>query len=94
MSAIDQGYRYAINLPCDWIIVISMRQMRLYHRGSDQYTYERFDTEKLANDNSLLRKFVFLLKKKRARTLSLLAFFDLTYPSLSIPLTVSISVPL
>lgn len=23
MSAVDQGYRYAINLPCDWIIVTS-----------------------------------------------------------------------
>ena len=25
MSAVDQAYRYAINLPCDWIIVTSMR---------------------------------------------------------------------
>ena len=45
MSAVDQGYRYAINLPCDWIIVTSMRQTRLYHKGADQHTYERFDTE-------------------------------------------------
>src|SRR6185295_11946462 len=50
MSAVDQGYRYAINLPCDWIIVTSMRQTRLYHKGSDQYTYERFNTEELATD--------------------------------------------
>jgi len=28
MSAVDQGYRYAINLPCDWIIVTSMRWTR------------------------------------------------------------------
>lgn len=35
MSAVDQGYRYAINLPCDWIIVTSMRQTRLYHKSSD-----------------------------------------------------------
>ena len=28
MSAVDQGYRYAINLPSDWIIVTSMRQTR------------------------------------------------------------------
>ena len=48
MSAVDQGYRYAINLPCDWIIVTSIRQTRLYHKGSDQQTYERFDTEQLA----------------------------------------------
>ena len=30
MSAVDQAYRYAINLPCDWIIVTSMRETRLY----------------------------------------------------------------
>ena len=45
MSAVDQGYRYAINLPCDWIIVTSIRQTRLYCKGADQQTYERFDTE-------------------------------------------------
>lgn len=38
MSAVDQGYRYAINLPCDWILVTSIRQTRLYHKGSDQHT--------------------------------------------------------
>jgi type I restriction-modification system DNA methylase subunit len=65
MSAVDQGYRYAINLPCDWIIVTSMRQTRLYHKGSDQYTYERFDTERLASDDNLLKEFVFLLGAER-----------------------------
>jgi len=65
MSAVDQGYRYAINLPCDWIIVTSMRQTRLYHKGSNQYTYERFDTEKLASDDNLLKQFVFLLGAER-----------------------------
>jgi hypothetical protein len=56
MSAVDQGY---------WIIVTSMRQTRLYHKGSDQYTYERFDTEKVASDEALLKKFVFLLEAER-----------------------------
>jgi hypothetical protein len=28
MSAVDQAYRYAINLPCDEIIVTSMRRKR------------------------------------------------------------------
>src|SRR5262245_26650421 len=36
MSAVDQGYRYAINLPCDWIVVTSIRQTRLYYKGADQ----------------------------------------------------------
>jgi hypothetical protein len=61
MSAVDQGYRYAINLPCDWIIVTSIRQTRLYHKGSNQQTYERFDTEHLADDETALRRFLFLL---------------------------------
>ncbi|MDY0166183.1 MAG: N-6 DNA methylase [Thermoguttaceae bacterium] len=65
MSAVDQGYRYAINLPCDWIIVTSIRQTRLYGKGTDQQTYERFDTEDLAADDDLLRRFVFLLGAER-----------------------------
>jgi SAM-dependent methyltransferase len=65
MSAVDQGYRYAINLPSDWIIVTSMKQTRLYHKGSDQYTYERFDTDALAKDERQLRRFVFLLGSER-----------------------------
>jgi len=65
MSAVDQGYRYAINLPCDWVIVTSVRQTRLYHKGSDQQTYERFDTEQLADDEAALRRFMFLLAAER-----------------------------
>jgi hypothetical protein len=65
MSAVDQGYRYAINLPCDWVIVTSMRQTRLYYKGCDQQTYERFDIDRLAADDGLLRKFVFLLGAER-----------------------------
>ncbi len=65
MSAVDQGYRYAINLPTDWIIVTSMKETRLYHKGSDQYTYERFETRELASDEAQLRKYVFLLGVER-----------------------------
>jgi len=65
MSAVDQGYRYAINLPCNWIIVTSMRQTRLYFKGADQYTYERFDIQTLAKDEGQLKKFVFLLAAER-----------------------------
>lgn len=65
MSAVDQGYRYAINLPCDWIIVTSIRQTRLYHKGSDQQTYERFDTEQLASSEDTLRRFLYLLGADR-----------------------------
>lgn len=65
MSAVDQAYRYAINLPCDWIIVTSMRETRLYHKGSNQQTYERFETVRLASDAVLLKRFVFLLGAER-----------------------------
>lgn len=65
MSAVDQCYRYAINLPCDWILVTSMRETRLYHKGSNQQTYERFDTVRLAGDPALLKRFVFLLGAAR-----------------------------
>ncbi|HEV2969253.1 MAG TPA: N-6 DNA methylase [Pirellulales bacterium] len=65
MSAVDQGYRYAINLPCDWIIVTSIRETRLYHKGSNQQTFERFDTEQLAGSDAALLRFVFLLGAER-----------------------------
>jgi len=65
MSAVDQCYRYAINLPCDWILVTSMRETRLYHKGSNQQTYERFETVRLASDPALLKRFVFLLGAAR-----------------------------
>jgi len=65
MSAVDQAYRYAINLPCDWIIVTSMRETRLYHKGANQQTYERFETSRLAAEPASLKRFVFLLGAAR-----------------------------
>jgi hypothetical protein len=65
MSAVDQGYRYAINLQCDWVIITSMRETRLYHKGSNQLSFERFETVRLARDPSLLKRFVFLLGADR-----------------------------
>ena len=64
-SAVDQAFDYAINLRCNWIIVTNIRQTRLYYKGTDKQTYERFDTETLAADERLLRKFVFLLHANR-----------------------------
>lgn len=65
IPAVQQALNYAVNLPCDWYIVTSMRQTRLYFKGVDQFTYERFDTEKLANDEALLKRFLFLLGAER-----------------------------
>ena len=64
-SAVEQAYQYAINLRYDWIIVTSIRQTRLYYKGADQQTYERFDTERLADDEASLRCFLFLLGADR-----------------------------
>lgn len=66
MSAVDQGYRYAINLLCDWILVTNLREVRLYHKGSTQRRYESFELRELANDDYQFRKFVFLLGAERA----------------------------
>jgi methylase of polypeptide subunit release factors len=65
MSAVDQAYRYAINLPCDWIIVTSMRETRLYYKGAQQNAYEHFETVRLAADEALLKRFIFLLGAER-----------------------------
>jgi hypothetical protein len=65
MSAVDQAYRYAINLPCDWIIVTSMRETRLYYKGAHQQAFERFETVRLAAEEALLKRFVFLFGAER-----------------------------
>src|SRR5829696_9824113 len=43
-SAVDQALGYAVNLKCDWYLVTNLRELRLYHKGHDQFTYERFRT--------------------------------------------------
>ena len=54
ISAVDQAYRYAINLPCDWALVTNLREVRLYHKGSTQRTYERWDVAQMAADRRAL----------------------------------------
>ena len=65
LSAVEQAYRYATNLPCDWIVVTNLREIRLYHKGSDQRTLERFDVKAMAFDERQLARFVFLLGAAR-----------------------------
>jgi hypothetical protein len=65
VSAVDQAFDYAINLRCNWILVTNIRQTRLYYKGADKQTYERFDTETLAADERQLKKFAFLLHAGR-----------------------------
>jgi hypothetical protein len=65
VSAVDQAYGYAINLPCDWILVTSMREVRLYYKGANQRTYERWLIADLARDDREFKRFVFLLGAER-----------------------------
>jgi SAM-dependent methyltransferase len=65
MSAVDQAYRYAINLRCDWIVVTNLHEIRLYHKGHDQRTYERFAIAELATDPAAAARFVFVLGAER-----------------------------
>jgi hypothetical protein len=65
LSAVEQGYRYATNLPCDWVVVTNIGEIRLYHKGSDQRTYERFEPGRFATDEDHLRRFVYLLGAER-----------------------------
>jgi hypothetical protein len=65
LSAVDQALRYAVNLVCDWYLVTNLREIRLYHKGHDPFTFERFEIAALATDDALLRRFVFLLGAER-----------------------------
>ncbi len=61
MSGVDQACCYPIHLPCDWVVVTSMRETRPYHEGSNQHALERFETTRLPGEPALLRHLVFLL---------------------------------
>ena len=65
MSAVDQGFRYAINLKCDWVLITNLKEIRLYHKGNDFAHFESFETARFADDEALFKKFVFLLGAER-----------------------------
>jgi len=64
-SAVEQALQYAVNLEIDWFLVTNLREIRLFHKGHDLFTYERFETAKLANDDAALKRFTFLLGAER-----------------------------
>jgi hypothetical protein len=41
MSAVDQGDRYASNLPCDWVIVTAIRWIQLYPNAAPGWHQSR-----------------------------------------------------
>lgn len=60
-SAVDQALLYAVNFPCDWYLVTNLNELRLYHKGHDQFTCERFETKAIATDEDAFRRLVFLM---------------------------------
>ena len=65
LSAVQQALQYAVQLRTDWYLVTNLRETRLYHKGHDTLTYERFDTAKLAADDGQFARFLFLLGADR-----------------------------
>ena len=64
-SAFEQALYYALNLKIDWYLVTNLRETRLYCKQADQFTYERFETQKLATDEFEWKRFVYLLGAER-----------------------------
>ncbi|HET6572312.1 MAG TPA: hypothetical protein VFG68_01830, partial [Fimbriiglobus sp.] len=64
-SAVEQALQYAVQLQIDWYLVTNLRETRLYHKGHDTLTFERFTTADLAADEGELKRFVFLLGAER-----------------------------
>ena len=64
-SAVDQALQYAVQLRIDWYLVTNLREVRLYNKGFDTFTCERFDTREMASNEKELRRFIFLLGAER-----------------------------
>ncbi len=64
-SAVEQALQYAVQLQIDWYLVTNLKEIRLYHKGHDTFTYERFETIRLAEDAAERNRFVYLLGADR-----------------------------
>ena len=54
-----------MNLKLDWYVVTNLKEIRLYSKQTDQFTFERFEIGQLASNDVELRRFVFLLSVER-----------------------------
>jgi hypothetical protein len=64
-SAVEQALQYAVQLRIDWYLVANLKEIRLYHKGHDTFTYERFDTAQLADNAGERKRCVYLLGAER-----------------------------
>jgi len=65
LSAVEQGFDYAINLGCDWIVVSSLRETRLYCKRADRFSCEVFPLADLAENDAAFRRFLYILGAER-----------------------------
>ena len=49
-SAVEQSLTYAVQLKIDLYLVTNLKEIRLYHKGHDTHTFERFDLARVAVD--------------------------------------------
>ncbi len=64
-SAVEQALQYAVQLRIDWYLVANLKEIRLYHKGHDTFTYERFDIAQLADNGNERKRCVYLLGAER-----------------------------
>ena len=69
-SAYSQVMHYALNLRIDWCLVTNLKETRLYCKQADQFTFERFETARLAADEGEWKRFVYLLGAERVLALA------------------------
>ncbi len=65
LSAVQQASLYAMNMRLDWYIATNIREIRLFSKRADQFTFERFRLETLMADEYELKRFVYLLGSER-----------------------------
>lgn len=64
-SAVEQALQYAVQERTDWYIVTNLVETRLYHKGNNTFTFEAFETSRMAKDEAELKRFVYLLGAER-----------------------------
>ena len=64
-SAVEQAMQYAVQMRVDWYLVTNLIETRLYHKGHDTHCFERFETLSVAQNESELKRFYFLLGADR-----------------------------
>jgi len=64
-SAVEQAMQYAVQMRVDWYLVTNLLETRLYHKGHDTHCFERFETLSVAQNESELKRFYFLLGADR-----------------------------